>query len=112
MSIVLLLIIVFALGIAAYFLGGAKWVAQPFRTILQIILIVIAVLVTLQAFGVLDKIRGAQVPRVLNPNLQPPAAAAQRRKSLKFVVPDKFPSGEDMCAPCRVRRSGTPFKAF
>lgn len=76
MSIVLLLIIVFALGIEAYFLGGAKWVAQPFRTILQIILIVIAVLVTLQAFGILDKIRGAQVPRVSYPDFQPTAAVA------------------------------------
>lgn len=64
MSIVFLVLIIAALGIGAYLMRKVKIIDPLFRLIIQIILIVIAILVALQAFGILDSIRGAKVPRI------------------------------------------------
>lgn len=64
MSIVILVLIIAALGIAAYLMRKVTIIDAPFRLIIQIILIVIAILVALHAFGILDAIRGAKVPRI------------------------------------------------
>lgn len=63
MSILVLLLILAGLALAAWFFN-TKIPAGPIRTIANVVLVVIAVLVCLSAFGVLGEIRGAKVPQL------------------------------------------------
>lgn len=63
MSLVLLIVVLVVIGIALYYLnqwpldGTIKW-------LIRAVLIIAALFLILQAFGVLDAIRGVKVPRI------------------------------------------------
>ena len=59
-----LVVVVLVAGVLAYAIHRVPWVAQPFKMIaIGIILIVVALLV-LNAFGVIDALRGVRIPKV------------------------------------------------
>jgi hypothetical protein len=62
MSIIALLVILALLGLAAWVVNYKLPIAQPFKLIINVVLIVIAVWLCLDAFGIMDQIRGAKVP--------------------------------------------------
>lgn len=65
MSILALIIILVAIGVGLYFIQKAPIVAWM-KTLITVVLVIIAILIVLQAFGVLDQVKSAQVPRVQN----------------------------------------------
>lgn len=64
MSVVALVFILLFLGVVAYFVNTSAKLTPTFKWILNTVLIVIAVLLVLMAFGVWDEIRGMKVPKV------------------------------------------------
>ncbi len=64
MSLLGLIVILACLGIGLWALK--KWVPMDpsMQNIITIVVVVVAVLLVLNAFGVIDAIRGVQVPRV------------------------------------------------
>lgn len=65
MSVVAFIVIIALIALAAWFVRTqCPWIGQPFQSIIFFVLVLAAILVTLQAFGVLDELRSMQVPHV------------------------------------------------
>lgn len=64
MSLVVLIIVLVFIGVALFFLRRAAWIDGTIKTIIYVVLVAFAIFLVLQAFGVLDKIRGVNVPKV------------------------------------------------
>lgn len=63
MSIIGLIVILFFLGLAAW--GNTKLPTSPtIKMIINIVLVVIAILLCLVAFGVWDEVRNLKVPKI------------------------------------------------
>lgn len=64
MSIIGLLVILAVLGVAAWFVNSKLPISAGFKTLINVVLIVIAILLCLVAFGVWDEVRAMKVPRI------------------------------------------------
>jgi hypothetical protein len=64
MSIVALLILIALLGLVAYFITTLIPMPPQFKTLIILVALLIAILLVLQAFGLLPSIGNVQVPRV------------------------------------------------
>lgn len=64
MSIIALLVIIALIGLVAWALVTYIPMPSGIRTTIVVIAVIIVVLMVLSALGVLDDIRGAQVPRL------------------------------------------------
>lgn len=64
MSVVALVFVLLFLGVAAYFVNTSAKLTPTFKWIINTVLIVVAVLLILMAFGVWDEIRNMKVPKV------------------------------------------------
>lgn len=64
MSIVALILILVFLGVVLYFVNTSTKMVGWMKTIINILCIIIAVILILQAFGVWQEIRSAQVPHI------------------------------------------------
>jgi membrane protein YdbS with pleckstrin-like domain len=63
MSIVTLIILLVAIGVGLYFIQKAPIIAWM-KTLITVVLVIIAILIILKAFGVWDKVKSEQVPTV------------------------------------------------
>lgn len=66
MSVLALIIILIALGVG-YWLVNVKFGASlgnPFKWLINVVLIVIAIILVLAAFGVWDEVKNVQVPKI------------------------------------------------
>lgn len=66
MSVLALIVILLALGVA-YWLVNVKFgaaIGNPFKWLINIVLVVVAIVLVLMAFGVWDEIRGVKVPQI------------------------------------------------
>lgn len=66
MSVLALIVILIALGIA-YWLVNVKFGAalgNPFKWLINAVLIIVAIVLVLMAFGVWDSVRNVQVPKI------------------------------------------------
>lgn len=64
MSLLVLLLVICLVGLAVYLIHKATWIAQPFKTIAMVVGVAVVLWFVLDAFGVIDLIRGVKVPRV------------------------------------------------
>lgn len=65
MSILLLLVILMAIGVALWFLNRSTVPVDPkIKWLINLVLLVCAVLIVLYAFGIWDAVKGARVPRI------------------------------------------------
>lgn len=64
MSILTLIILLIALGVAAWLVNSYIPMGAGIKSVLNIALIIVAILICLSAFGVLGDIRGTQVPKL------------------------------------------------
>lgn len=64
MSVLALIIILVVLGIVAYFINVSGKINATFKWIINAVLIVVAVLLVLSAFGVWQEVRDIKVPRL------------------------------------------------
>lgn len=65
MSIIAFVIVILLIaGLAWLVRTQATWVGEPFQTIIFWVLVIAALLVTLNALGVLDELRSLQMPHV------------------------------------------------
>lgn len=64
MSVLALVIILVLLGLLCYGVNIAPFLVGWMKTAINVVIFVIAVLLILEAFGLLDVIRGVAVPRV------------------------------------------------
>lgn len=64
MSIVALFLLIVLLGLFVWLLTTFIPMPQQFKTLLLVVAIIIALLLVLQAFGLLSGLGGVQVPRV------------------------------------------------
>lgn len=64
MSVLTLIIILVVLGIAAYFVNANAKINATFKWLINAVLIVVAVLLVLVAFGVWDNVRDIKVPKL------------------------------------------------
>ncbi len=64
MSIIGLLLILALLGLAAWVTNYKLPISATFKMIINIVLVIIAIWICLDAFGVMDQVRGAKVPRL------------------------------------------------
>lgn len=62
-SVIGLVLILCFLAVAAYF-TKTKVPAGAIQTIILVVLIIVAIVLALSAFGVWDEIRGVQVPKI------------------------------------------------
>lgn len=63
MSVLALVLILAFLGLVAYFVNRSP-INDTFKWIIQAVLVVVAVLLVLMAFGVWDSVRDIKVPRL------------------------------------------------
>ncbi len=64
MSVLALVIILLVLGGTAYLVNTSARVTPFFKTLINVVLVVVAVLLCLVAFGIWDEIRNIKVPRL------------------------------------------------
>lgn len=64
MSLLALVIILICLGVLLWAVKAYIPMDESLRKIVTIVVVIIAVLLVLNAFGVIDAIRGVQVPRL------------------------------------------------
>lgn len=64
MSLLTLLLVILCAGVLVYCIN--RWIpmSQPFKSLLVIVAVVVVGLLVLNAFGVIDALRGVRVPRV------------------------------------------------
>ena len=62
MSILVLILILLALGYSAYFVNTSQKLSPGFKQGIYVVLVLIAVISALVAFGLWDQIKGAKVP--------------------------------------------------
>lgn len=64
MSLLVLLLILGAMGVAAYFINASAKVNPTFKWLMNLVLIVVAALLVLEAFGVWDQVKSIRVPKI------------------------------------------------
>lgn len=64
MSLLTLLVIIVVVGIVVWAIYKAPFIAPPFKTAAMIVALVVVGLLILNAFGVIDAMRGINVPKV------------------------------------------------
>lgn len=64
MSLFTLIVILVVIGIVLFFLDKATIIHPKMRTVIFWVLVIAAVLIVLQFFGVIDWMRGIKVPRL------------------------------------------------
>lgn len=64
MSVLGLLVLLIVLGVAAFFVNAKMPIGATFKMIINIVLIAVAVMLCLVAFGVWDEVRGMKVPKI------------------------------------------------
>lgn len=64
MSILALIVILLILGFVAWGVSRMSAINPTFKTIIYVVLVVIAVLICLNAFGILDEVRRQPVPKL------------------------------------------------
>ena len=63
MPLLTLLIVLIALGVGLYIINQIVPMDSRIKTILSVVVIVVALLIVLDAFGLIDALRGVRVPR-------------------------------------------------
>jgi RsiW-degrading membrane proteinase PrsW (M82 family) len=64
MSVIALILILVVLGVVAYFVNTSAKINGTFKWLINAVLIVVAVLLILTAFGVWDELKGMKVPKI------------------------------------------------
>lgn len=64
MSVMVLILILVVLGVVAYFVNTSAKINGTFKWLINAVLIVVAVLLILTAFGVWDELKGMKVPKI------------------------------------------------
>lgn len=64
MSVIGLVVILIVLGLIAWLVSAKLPINTTFKTIIYVVLVVIAVFLCLSAFGVWDEVRALKVPKV------------------------------------------------
>lgn len=64
MSVVALVLIICFLGGIAWLVNAKLPIGPTFKLVINIVLIVIAIIIALSAFGVWDEVRGVRVPHI------------------------------------------------
>lgn len=64
MSILALIVILLILGFVAWGVSRITTINPTFKTIIYVVLVAIAVLICLNAFGILDEVRRHPVPKL------------------------------------------------
>ena len=64
MSLLSLILIIVLLGVLVYFINRFVPMDSRFKGLVVIVAVVVAALLVLQAFGILDALSGVRVPRV------------------------------------------------
>jgi hypothetical protein len=62
MSILTLLVILIILGVVGWFVNYKLPISATFKLIISVVLIIIAIWLCLDAFGILNQVRGVKVP--------------------------------------------------
>lgn len=63
MTVIGLVILIVVIGLVAWIVNSYIPIPQPFKTLINVVLIIVAVLVTLSAFGILGSLN-TSVPRL------------------------------------------------
>lgn len=64
MSVIALLVILIILGVVLYFVQGSDKINATIKKILWVVIIAIAILLVLWAFGIWDEVRNVRVPKL------------------------------------------------
>lgn len=64
MSVIGLILILCVLGVAAYFVNTSAKINGTFKWLINLVLIVIAILLVLTAFGVWGELKSMKVPQI------------------------------------------------
>lgn len=64
MSLLTLVVILFGIGIGLYFLRRVTFLDPTIKTIIVWVVVIVAILLVLNAFGIIDRIRGVPVPKI------------------------------------------------
>lgn len=64
MSVLALVLILCFLGVVAWLINAKAPIGPTFKMIINIVLIVVAIILCLSAFGVWDEVRGVRVPHI------------------------------------------------
>ncbi len=64
MSVIALVLILCFLGLVAWFVNYKTPIGPTFKMIINIVLILVAVILVMVAFGVWDQVRGVKVPHI------------------------------------------------
>lgn len=64
MSILALVIILVLLGLGCWFINSKTPLSQGWKTAINVVIIITAIVLCLVAFGVWDEIRGVKVPHI------------------------------------------------
>lgn len=64
MSVIALILILCFLGCVAWLVNAKAPIGPTFKLIVNIVLIVVAVIITLSAFGIWDTVRDVRVPKI------------------------------------------------
>jgi len=66
MSLLTLVVVLVIMGVIAWFVQTSGHLNSTFKWIIMVVLIVVALLLVLSAFGILEDIKGVKVPKVQN----------------------------------------------
>ena len=64
MSVVTLVILLVVLGVAAYFANASTKLTPTFKWLINAVILIVAILLILTAFGVWQSVRSVQVPKL------------------------------------------------
>lgn len=64
MSVIALIVLLVFLGAVAYFINTSGKVAPTFKWLINAVLIVVAVVLILMAFGIWDQVKSVNVPKL------------------------------------------------
>lgn len=64
MSVLALILILVVIGVAAYFINTSAKITPTLKWIINAVLVVVAVLLVLSAFGVWDEVKSIKVPKL------------------------------------------------
>lgn len=64
MSVLALILILVVLGIVAYFINTSAKITPTIKWIINAVIVTVAVLLVLSAFGVWDEVKNIKVPRL------------------------------------------------
>jgi hypothetical protein len=64
MPLLTLVIVLILIGVALWLINSYIPMDRKIKTILNIVVVIVAILFVLQAFGVIDELRGVRVPQI------------------------------------------------